>query len=171
MAAKPTHRQADDETIHHVSPRAKRQRTRAKMQPPLTPMIDVTFQLLLFFILTMQFRQPEGQIPQELPKEDVPSPVPVIPININVFRVEKPEVMAHVKLEFPEGRPFTIRKSFEDGVWRDLLVKLQARLKDHPTDKRKVPVVIRPRARAEWSHTINAFYQAKRAGFDIVTFP
>ena len=33
------------------------------IQPPLTPMIDVTFQLLLYFLLTTEFREDEGQIP------------------------------------------------------------------------------------------------------------
>ena len=37
------------------------------IQPPLTPMIDVTFQLLLYFLLTADFREQEGQIPGTLP--------------------------------------------------------------------------------------------------------
>ena len=36
------------------------------VQPPLTPMIDVTFQLLLYFLLTSEFREDEGQIPGTL---------------------------------------------------------------------------------------------------------
>ena len=39
-----------------------------KMQPPLTPMIDVTFLLLLFFLLATTFRQAEGQIAGALPQ-------------------------------------------------------------------------------------------------------
>ena len=46
-----------DETTHYESARKKRARPKAKMQPPLTPMIDVTFQLLLFFLLSFTFRQ------------------------------------------------------------------------------------------------------------------
>ena len=34
----------------------------------MTPMIDVTFQLLLFFLLTCEFRESEGMIPGTLPK-------------------------------------------------------------------------------------------------------
>lgn len=35
----------------------------------LTPMIDVTFLLLIFFLLTLQFRTLEGKIPSLLPKD------------------------------------------------------------------------------------------------------
>ena len=57
-----------DETVHYVSPRAKRGRAKAKISVPMTPMIDVTFQLLIYFMLTTVFRQAEGQIPGTLPK-------------------------------------------------------------------------------------------------------
>ena len=58
---------AGDTSVHYIPPRRKRGRGKPKMQPPLTPMIDVTFQLLLFFLLTFQFREREGQIPGSLP--------------------------------------------------------------------------------------------------------
>jgi len=45
-------------------------RRTAKPQTPMTPMIDVTFQLLLFFIMTFEFRQSEGMIPGTLPVID-----------------------------------------------------------------------------------------------------
>ena len=122
----------------------------------------------------MQFRQAEGQIPQELPQEQgdqaLPS-VPVIPIWIDVMEVEKPDEIAHVKITYPEGRPITVRKAIADGIWQELLGKLRGRLRDHPEDKTKIPVAVRSRAKATWRHTLNAFYQAKQAGFDIVTFP
>jgi biopolymer transport protein ExbD len=47
---------AGDATVHHVSQRTKRGRLKPKMAPPLTPMIDVTFLLLLYFLLTINFR-------------------------------------------------------------------------------------------------------------------
>ena len=39
---KPDKKIAGDETVHYVSAREKRVKPKAKMQPPLTPMIDVT---------------------------------------------------------------------------------------------------------------------------------
>jgi len=49
-----------------------------KAAPPLTPMIDVTFQLLLFFLLACQFRPQEGSLPGTLPGGgDGPQPMPI----------------------------------------------------------------------------------------------
>jgi len=66
--AKSTKQIEGDETVHYVSARAKRGRKKAKIGVPMTAMIDVTFQLLIYFILTTTFRQAEGQIPGTLPK-------------------------------------------------------------------------------------------------------
>ena len=65
-------------------------RKAAALQPPLTPMIDVTFQLLLFFLLTCEFRPTEGVIPGSLP-ENGPlvgpkvAPVRLDPITIRLL--------------------------------------------------------------------------------------
>ena len=44
----------------------------------MTPMIDVVFQLLIFFMLTMQFKEVEGKLLSQLPKDagtvDMPAP-------------------------------------------------------------------------------------------------
>ena len=36
-------------------------------EAPLTPMIDIVFQLLVFFMLTMQFKESEGKLLSQLP--------------------------------------------------------------------------------------------------------
>jgi len=56
-----------DSTHTYLPERKKRKREDVKLQPPLTPMIDVTFQLLLYFLLTYSVRKDEGQIPGTLP--------------------------------------------------------------------------------------------------------
>ncbi|MBI4245398.1 MAG: biopolymer transporter ExbD [Planctomycetes bacterium] len=38
-------------------------------QPKMTPFIDIVFQLLIFFMLTMKFIKEEGHILQQLPKD------------------------------------------------------------------------------------------------------
>lgn len=43
-------------------------RRNAKVSVPLTAMIDVTFLLLAYFLMTTTFRQSEGQLPGTLPK-------------------------------------------------------------------------------------------------------
>jgi biopolymer transport protein ExbD len=42
----------------------------------MTPMIDVVFQLLIFFMLTMQFREVEGKLLSHLPKTHGPHSAP-----------------------------------------------------------------------------------------------
>jgi biopolymer transport protein ExbD len=37
----------------------------------MTPMIDVTFQLLIFFLVTFRFRETEGKIQSDLPQDSV----------------------------------------------------------------------------------------------------
>ena len=39
-------------------------------QPPMTPMIDVVFQLLIYFMLTMHFKEVEGKLLSQLPKRE-----------------------------------------------------------------------------------------------------
>ena len=36
---------------------------------PLTPMTDIVFQLLVFFMLTMQFKESEGKLLSQLPSD------------------------------------------------------------------------------------------------------
>jgi len=47
----------------------RRKRPQAARQPDMTPMIDVTFLLLVFFIVTLNIRQLEGRLDAALPKD------------------------------------------------------------------------------------------------------
>ncbi len=56
---------------------AKRKRREAKqIEFDLTPMIDVTFQLLIFFIIAMKFKQIERRQGTQLPMDEGPNPTP-----------------------------------------------------------------------------------------------
>ena len=49
-------------------------------EAPMTPMIDVVFQLLIFFMLTMNFKEVEGKLLSQLPKNKGPrSSIPIDP--------------------------------------------------------------------------------------------
>lgn len=50
--------------------KTERRRERDKATPDLTPMIDVTFQLLIFFILCTRFRVEERKFEVALPKDE-----------------------------------------------------------------------------------------------------
>ena len=51
-----------------------RKRESAKIQPPMTPMIDCIFQLLLFFMLMPSSAGREGYLTTNLPKDTGPNP-------------------------------------------------------------------------------------------------
>jgi hypothetical protein len=57
----------------------RRKRREDKAVPDLTPMIDVTFQLLIFFILCARFKQPERNQQADMPLNEGPQSEPEIP--------------------------------------------------------------------------------------------
>jgi biopolymer transport protein ExbD len=148
---------AGDESVHHVSQRQKRGRGPTKMQPPLTPMIDVTFQLLLFFILTMQFRQAEGQIPADLPQEGqgTAETVTLEPVDIYV-RAGLSDAMPSIEIG---GVQVMIRD------WEELHTQLVGLVQQSYET-----AVINPDADVSWNHVVNAYNQAVRAKFKSVNF-
>jgi biopolymer transport protein ExbD len=55
----------------------------------MTPMIDVIFQLLIFFLCTAGFAVPESVLPTELPKETALSTLPAKPQqDVGVVRIQ-----------------------------------------------------------------------------------
>lgn len=147
-------------TVHFRSARQRRGPRRAKMSPPLTPMIDVTFQLLLFFILTMNFRVAEGQIPADLPAQEGQASglsVPLDPITVTLSRSTDP-AMPVVEIS---------RYPVQIGSWTELYQRLD-QMREQFTDQ--VEVIIRPSGDVEWQHVVNAYNQAARAKFKTVAF-
>ena len=149
---------AGDDSVHYVSPRKKRPRAKPKMQPPLTPMIDVTFQLLLFFILTFTFKQSEGLIPGTLPQGDISNAPPA---------VDKP---IYIMVKFASGEPKTpvyeipgmSRRITQPGELYDYLMG-QKQIAERA-------VVVQPWANVRWEHVVNAFNQAVRAEYKKIGF-
>ena len=50
-----------------------RTREKVKIRPPMTPMIDIIFQLLIFFLLTSSFPLHEGYLTTNLPRYSGPN--------------------------------------------------------------------------------------------------
>ncbi len=153
-----------DDTVHHITPSKKKKKKGApNMQPPMTPMIDVTFQLLLFFILTCEFRESEGMIPGTLPSkgsiaQQVSDTPPPDPITIKVIPSAN-RLSASYELT---GVGVAITSVKELG---ELLVVRQEQI-----GSREVPIVIFPNQDVPWGFVVEAFNQAKKARFTKIGF-
>jgi len=109
-----------------MAKRRKRNRPdTSPMKGDMTPMIDVTFQLLIFFMLTIEFKQLEGKLSAYLPKD----------VGVNQSQAEpkeKVEIVLRVaaegtKLDPEKGGPWTGEGPYKYG------------------DDRKVDISIGPR--------------------------
>lgn len=147
------------DTQHYEPPRKSRSTGEGKQQPPLTPMIDVTFQLLIFFLLTSTFRPDEGQLPGSLPAQGPPSDSLVQPVKITLrpAGVYYEEVQYRVDKLPPMTRP------------QDLQQVLVDRRSAYPEDE-KIPIILDVGSQVRWSFVTEAFNAASIAKFPSITF-
>ena len=128
----------------------------ARGRSALTPMIDVTFLLLTFFLLTFMFRQAEGYLPGSLPRR-VPPGIE-IPMEIIVWPAGTHRQAAVFEIE---GGKVPTSSPAELGQ-RLLAMKQQG--------YGEMPIVIRCRGDVQWRWAVEAYNQAVRAKYEIVTF-
>ena len=75
--------------IAHSQRRRRKQETAEdEEEMDMTPMIDVTFLLLIFFIVTLKFKTLEGRLSAALPKDVGVNPTPAEPIEKVDVRIE-----------------------------------------------------------------------------------
>ena len=117
----------------------------------MTPMIDVTFLLLIYFLLSTTFRQAEGQLAGTLPGPPRPDP-PALPISLQVHAVGDDCQSAVYSLE---GDIEPLRSP------QELVDALRAR---RPTRGDAIVVVQAGRA-VRWRYIVEACNQAARANF------
>jgi len=89
-----------------------------EVEMDLTPMIDVVFLLLIFFIVTMKFKILEGKLETELPKD------------VGVNRSEVDELLEKIEINiFPDKGRENGMKVFVNGRTMESLATLRAELK------------------------------------------
>ena len=165
-----THRTTDgtEPTVHHTTARQRRGRPPAKMQLNLTSMIDVIFQLLIYFVLTASFAFGEGVLTAELPARGQASQPPEIPPAELVVRL-RPDGPSNASISL--GQSAAGIDSFT-GLY-DQLRRVQYDPDHGLTEgyhKPDWPVIIQPEGEVRWQHVVNAFNAAIRARYTNVSF-
>ena len=150
---------------------------------PMTPMIDIIFQLLIFFMCSMHFKQLEGKLNSWLPKDKGLNPVSVPKPELQEIRIvmdwdgddkqgrtrvsieRRPvgdvaydRVNAH---EPPEGR----------SIWQSLAAQVGGQFQAAKSKfGRDIPVIIDARSKVPWAHVIQALDACKQHNIEKVEF-
>jgi len=159
-------RVADTETVHHEPASKKRPRPRGVAQLNLVSMMDVCFQLLIFFVLTASFAIGEGILPAELPSGQAAKPSEDLP----------PQQPVKVMLRSLGGDDIAIEihgagalEGF-DALYRTLWSLQRNDSNPNGIYLPEDPVIIQPDSTVHWGAVVNAFNQAVRAKFTNVNF-
>lgn len=157
-----------------------------KNEMEMTPMIDVTFLLLIFFMCTLKFKLLEGKLTAYLPKDvgvnqTEAEPIEKVQIDIHVDELGK---KMDAKGENPYNDPTgDSRHTFKDRKVRyvigtqnyydlDNLQKALKRIKDGRDARgdEKVPAVLQPYGMTIMGDVIPVLDRAVAAGFRDITF-
>ncbi len=162
-----------------------------EVKPDMTPMIDVTFLLLIFFIVTLKFKTLEGRLDSNLPKDMGTStqetpPVEKVDIVIRVGNpgLKKPDIATKTKSK-PQGRlmhfrgrilkvsvgtkVFNVRNDVHDseGLLQDLGKLRQALIN---FDKEETPITLDAREGIIYEDVIGILDLVIDQGFEKVSF-
>ncbi len=134
----------------------------------LTPMLDVAFQLLIFFVLTASFALGEGILPADLPtgqgakkKSESPPEQPLV-IRLSPMAGDKTDIRIE-GLSDPLDNFQHLFRQLE--TWR-----YDEQSNPDGIYKSDNPVILRPAPGVDWEHVIAAFNACVRAGFKNVNF-
>ncbi len=159
---------AATETVHHEQSSRKHPRGGGVSQLNLTSMMDVCFQLLIFFIVTASFAVGEGILPAELPagqgKKSSETEPPEQPVTILLRSLGGQDVAVEIL-----GNSTPLGKNFNELY--AVLWQLQNR-SDNPNGPYtpEDPIIIKPDGSVAWGHVVNAFNAAIRAKYTNVNF-
>jgi len=130
----------------------------------LTSMIDVTFLLLIFFLLGTRFKAPEGTLDARLPKDEGPqaeiAQQPIEKLTVRV-RVEQARPLYQIgELIFPDARRLEshLRQLFPIGI------------RIEGGEEKPQPVTIEPEDKANYKDVIAVLDACMRTGYTNVSF-
>ena len=126
------------------------------------PMIDVTFLLLIFFLVTTSFERAEGLLTGKMPADSSAAAVP-LPLSPIVIRLTQTG---------PGHDDFTIYvQSFDvSPAGFDELVGALRQIHERPGFDTETPVVIIAEDNVKWDHVVGCWNAALRADCERVAF-
>ena len=145
----------------------------------LVAMLDMTFQLLFFFLLTTNFAAAEGVLSASLPAGDVETPPGAVvppwrpPLSLKVRNVSATDIRITLDIT---GSPSPKEVNDCTVLARELISRRGLDSEGHPvsgaaaTLKFDDPVVIAPDADVAWEDVVAVFNAAMRAGLTNVAF-
>ncbi|MCP4590468.1 MAG: biopolymer transporter ExbD [bacterium] len=149
----------------HIAERAcRRRRVRARrpssiLSINLTPMIDVTFLLLIFFLVTSTFERPEGLFAANLP-QDAGIAAPPLPISPIIVRLTPAGSACRIRIDNFSEAPVSF------GDLADFLKNVQG----NPGFDDRTPVVIVADDSLAWDHVVACWNAAVRASCKSIAF-
>ncbi|MEK6797473.1 MAG: biopolymer transporter ExbD [Planctomycetota bacterium] len=125
------------------------------------PMIDLSFLLLIFFMTTTRFAQPEGLLSSRMQaRASSGVALPFSPIVIRLTATGPADADVALAVDRFEGAPQALPKL------PDFLRSIQTQ----PGFDRDTPVVLVGADEVRWDHVVGAWNAALRAGFKSIAF-
>jgi biopolymer transport protein ExbD len=153
----------------HGEQKAISRRGRPRMSLNLTPMIDVVFQLLVYFLVSTNFARGEQVYRVDLPSRSEgaaadPFTLDEEPLRIEIVPAgENGLVAIRIPGPWPQPADFEALYEFLDGRRLDGENPAGLFAIDHP-------IVVAPSPSVRWDRTVDAFNAAVRAGYGRVGF-
>ncbi len=161
-----------DQTVHHESTRKKRRAASGGgMSLNMTPMIDVTFQLLIFFVVATNFTR-EGAIFSKLPETSPSTAIPPTP-PITITVDDAPDGSARVYVNNLQGRAWVppeektkvrvaVTVGGEEVPLADYLKQIQSQTSYDPE---RATVFIKPDPDPQWQYVLAVYNSTVQAGY------
>ena len=136
---------------------------------PITPMLDMSFQLMAFFILTFRPLAPEAQLPLSLPKEEGAKAATALP---DPLSPEDDEELTVQVFAADNGAPlelFAAPKTGSVSLGKDTAA-LVTYLKEKAAGRPKAPKLrLEIADRLNYQYVIKLMDEARRAGYERVS--
>jgi biopolymer transport protein ExbD len=160
----------EEKSVTEIYKSKRRTRRRFSFTLNMTPMMDVMFNLLVFFIVTASFTMPEGLLEAKLPRSTGIAAqtlaIPLVPIKI-FLEPSGSEKLSLIRVStslHPDAASLTLVQNF------DQLFSLLEEMKSRPGITEKTPVIIAAKPEVTWNEVVEAYNVSIRARYKNVVF-